>query len=85
MVAARETTLQELLEGSKQYQVPLYQRTSSWKNEQLKQLWEDITQLADDRVEDPERADRASRITTEQLALLIGADVPELVVPRSGP
>ena len=26
MVAARETTLQELLEGSKQYQVPLYQR-----------------------------------------------------------
>ena len=30
MVAARETTLPELLEGSKQYQVPLYQRTYSW-------------------------------------------------------
>ena len=29
MVAARETTLQELLEGAKQYQVPLYQRTYS--------------------------------------------------------
>jgi hypothetical protein len=27
MVAARETTLRGLPEGSKQYQVPLYQRT----------------------------------------------------------
>ena len=54
MVAARETTLQELLEGSKQYQVPLYQRTYSWTYEQLKRLWEDIVQLAADRVGDPE-------------------------------
>lgn len=54
MVAARETTLQELLEGSKQYQVPLYQRTYSWEKEQLKLLWDDIVQLAKDRAEDPE-------------------------------
>lgn len=53
MVAARETTLQELLEGSKQYQVPLYQRTYSWENKQLDQLWDDIVQLAADRVDDP--------------------------------
>ncbi|HEX5121175.1 MAG TPA: DUF262 domain-containing protein [Pseudonocardiaceae bacterium] len=53
MVAARETTLQELLEGSKQYQVPLYQRTYSWTNAQLKRLWEDLTQLALDRQGDP--------------------------------
>lgn len=53
MVAARETTLQELLEGSKQYQVPLYQRTYSWTKPQLERLWEDITKLAQDRVEDP--------------------------------
>ncbi|MEV4056768.1 DUF262 domain-containing protein [Amycolatopsis sp. NPDC049688] len=53
MVAARETTLQELLEGSKQYQVPLYQRTYSWKNAQLDRLWDDIIQLAADRSEDP--------------------------------
>ena len=50
MVAARETTLQELLEGTKQYQVPLYQRTYSWKQTQLERLWEDIVQLAEDRV-----------------------------------
>src|SRR3954454_1170006 len=54
LVAARETTLQELLEGSKQYQVPLYQRTYSWTNEQLRRLWEDIVQLAADRVDNPE-------------------------------
>ena len=54
MVAARETTLQELLEGAKQYQVPLYQRTYSWKKDQLRRLWEDIVQLAGDRVTSPD-------------------------------
>jgi alkylated DNA nucleotide flippase Atl1 len=54
MVAARETTLQELLEGSKQYQVPLYQRTYSWSNAQLARLWDDIVKLAEDRVSAPE-------------------------------
>ncbi len=53
MVAARETTLQELLEGSKQYQVPLYQRTYSWTKAQLARLWEDILKLAADRSDDP--------------------------------
>ncbi len=53
MVAARETTLQELLEGSKQYQVPLYQRTYSWKKDQLERLWTDVLQLAEDRVTTP--------------------------------
>ncbi|MEU2614135.1 DUF262 domain-containing protein [Micromonospora sp. NPDC007271] len=52
MVAARETTLQELLEGSKQYQVPLYQRTYSWTKSQLARLWDDILKLAEDRVHD---------------------------------
>ncbi len=53
MVAARETTLQELLEGAKQYQVPLYQRTYSWKQTQLERLWKDVLQLAEDRVSLP--------------------------------
>lgn len=30
MVSAQETTLQVILEGTKQHQVPLYQRTYSW-------------------------------------------------------
>ena len=53
MVLARETTLQELLEGTKQYQVPLYQRTYSWTRPQLARLWEDLIKLAEDRVGDP--------------------------------
>lgn len=53
MVAAEETTLQALLEGTKQYQVPLYQRTYSWSTAQLARLWDDIVKLADDRVGSP--------------------------------
>ncbi|WP_341715805.1 DUF262 domain-containing protein [Micromonospora sp. FIMYZ51] len=53
MVAAAETTLQGLLEGTKQYQVPLYQRTYSWQEHQLERLWEDIVRLAEDRDENP--------------------------------
>lgn len=47
-VKATETTLQELLGGQKQYQVPLYQRTYSWGTPQLSQLWDDILALAGD-------------------------------------
>lgn len=54
MVAAHETTLRELLEGAKQYRVPLYQRTYSWTEAQLLRLWEDIRKLAAERVEDPD-------------------------------
>jgi len=53
MVAAHETTLRELLEGAKQYRVPLYQRTYSWTDPHLDRLWEDIRKLAEERIEDP--------------------------------
>ena len=42
---AQETTLKELLEGTKQYQVPLYQRTYSWVKEQHERLWSDLVLL----------------------------------------
>jgi uncharacterized protein with ParB-like and HNH nuclease domain/alkylated DNA nucleotide flippase Atl1 len=51
MVKAVETTLAQLLEGTKQYQVPLFQRTYSWKDAQLERLWDDIVKLAADRHE----------------------------------
>ncbi|WP_018681285.1 GmrSD restriction endonuclease domain-containing protein [Actinokineospora enzanensis] len=54
MVVARETSLQELLEGSKQYRVPLYQRTYSWDRDQLVRLWEDVVHLAGDRLDQPD-------------------------------
>ncbi|MGC4857055.1 DUF262 domain-containing protein [Micromonospora sp. DT4] len=53
MVAAAETTLQGLLEGAKQYQVPLYQRTYSWGRAQFERLWGDVRKLAEDRVGNP--------------------------------
>lgn len=52
MVVARETSLQELREGTKQYQVPLYQRIYSWSRSQFERLWEDVVKLAEDRADD---------------------------------
>lgn len=37
-----ETTLQALLGGSKQFRVPLFQRTYSWTDRDHSQLWSDI-------------------------------------------
>ena len=53
MVAAREVTLQELLGGSYQYTVPLYQRTYSWGRPQWQRLWEDVVDVADHRRDNP--------------------------------
>lgn len=54
MVTAQETNLQVILEGTKQYQVPLYQRTYSWTREQQARLWSDLVDLADDRAANPD-------------------------------
>ena len=39
---AQETHLRVLLEGSKQYRIPLFQRPYSWQTEQWQTLWTDI-------------------------------------------
>lgn len=44
---AKEQTLKQLLEGEKQYVVPLYQRTFAWQRPQLQQLWDDVMLQAD--------------------------------------
>ncbi|MFH9863029.1 DUF262 domain-containing protein [Streptomyces sp. NPDC017202] len=44
---AQEITFLKLVQGEKQFQVPLYQRTYSWGGEQLRQLWEDMGELVD--------------------------------------
>ena len=53
MVKAAETNLAGVLEGKKQYQVPLYQRVYSWATPQLDQLWNDIVELAATRRLEP--------------------------------
>ena len=41
---AKETTFQALVEGTRQFQIPLYQRPYSWGKEELDRLWEDLTE-----------------------------------------
>jgi uncharacterized protein with ParB-like and HNH nuclease domain len=50
-VHAQETTFNELVQGEKQFQVPLYQRTYSWQREELQQLWDDVLELLEERLE----------------------------------
>lgn len=38
---AKEQTVVQLLEGQKQYLVPLFQRTFSWQRQEVEQLWRD--------------------------------------------
>ena len=54
-VKAQETTFEQLIQGEKQFVVPLYQRPYSWRDLQLKQLWGDIVEQADS-LSDGERA-----------------------------
>jgi alkylated DNA nucleotide flippase Atl1 len=49
-----EATLRVILEGSKQYLVPLYQRPYAWKQNNWTKIWEDLTGLALDRRIQPE-------------------------------
>ncbi|MEU2085004.1 DUF262 domain-containing protein [Streptomyces albus] len=45
---AKETLFADLVQGrAQQFQVPLYQRTYSWKDKQLAQLWSDILEQAE--------------------------------------
>lgn len=47
---AQEITFLNLIQGQKQFQVPLYQRTYSWGTEQLKRLWEDVSELVEQQL-----------------------------------
>ena len=45
-VQASQTRLINLVEGERQFQVPLYQRTYTWVERNLEQLWSDIVDQA---------------------------------------
>ncbi len=44
---AGETTLRSLLQGERQYVVPLYQRRYSWERKHLRKLWDDLIGVID--------------------------------------
>lgn len=42
---AKETKLQDIIEGTKQYVVPLFQRGYSWEKKEWEILWDDLLEL----------------------------------------
>ncbi|MDE2928343.1 MAG: DUF262 domain-containing protein [Acidobacteriota bacterium] len=42
---AGEVIFQKLLDGKIQYRIPLFQRTYNWREEQWKQLWQDLMRI----------------------------------------
>lgn len=44
---ASETNLQPIIEGTKQYVVPLFQRVYSWNEKQWRTLWDDLLDLCE--------------------------------------
>ena len=44
---AKETRLQEIIEGTKQYVIPLFQRSYSWTSKEWGVLWNDIIELSE--------------------------------------
>lgn len=43
---AGKCSLKKILNGAVQFHVPIYQRKYSWKEEQCKQLWNDIIAIS---------------------------------------
>ncbi|MCD0485985.1 DUF262 domain-containing protein [Streptacidiphilus sp. ASG 303] len=48
---AQEIAFFKLVQGDKQFQVPLYQRTYSWGREQLERLWDDVSELVEQQLD----------------------------------
>jgi uncharacterized protein with ParB-like and HNH nuclease domain len=46
---ATETQLIKFLQGTRQFLIPIYQRTYSWTEKQCEQLWDDIIRTAQDK------------------------------------
>lgn len=44
---AKETKLQDIIEGTKQYVIPLFQRTYSWIEKDWETLWKDLVELSE--------------------------------------
>lgn len=46
---ANDTRIRILLEGAKEFMVPLFQRTYSWKRKNIERFWEDVQSAKEDR------------------------------------
>ena len=46
---ASEVPLTKFLDGTRQFIIPIYQRTYSWTEKECEQLWNDIVQVAENK------------------------------------
>lgn len=69
-----ESTLKTLIEGQKQFQVPLYQRQYAWEDPQLRQLWQDVLEQYD--VLTPDEAGQVEDAPTHFLGSMVLAPSP---------
>jgi len=44
---AKETKLQDIIEGTKQYVIPLFQRLHSWTDKEWDILWKDLIEICE--------------------------------------
>lgn len=73
-----ESSLKSILEGSKQYVIPLYQRPYAWRSANWQKLWEDLVDIAIHRQHSPEDSHftgtlvlDASSVTTDLTKFLV--------------
>lgn len=71
---AQETYLETLLEGKKQYQVPLYQRVYSWDKKDRDRLWDDLVELVETR--------RTDKTATHFIGSVVLAESPDNAAAR---
>ena len=74
---AVEAKFLDFLSGLKQYIVPIYQRTYSWRAAQCEQLWRDVKRVADDP---GAKAHFVGSVVYIQQGLYQSASVPRLLV-----
>src|SRR4051794_40739425 len=77
---ARELTLRKLLDGQRQYQLPLFQRPYSWTPQQQTQLWRDVIELHE--VQDANAQHFLGSVVTSPVKS--GPDRPEMFVLVDG-
>lgn len=63
---ANEVIFQRLLDGNRQYVVPLYQRRYEWKKENWEQLWEDLLEIY--ALRSPRQNHFIGSVVTQQIA-----------------
>ena len=66
-VKASETKLQPIIEGTKQYLVPLFQRTYSWEKKEWGFLWDDLIELSE--MDNPREHFIGSIVTTSAVSV----------------